>query len=382
MPAMRSNNLVTDHRAREPRTASAPKSVSDRRVTHIRERGLSATHQVCGQADDKGDAVPCDRLHNLRIVFMGTPEFAVPTLQALLGSAHSVVAVVTQPDRPKGRGRKLAAPPVKELADRAGLPVLQPTRIRNDIFLNEIKMYDPDLIVVAAYGRILPGPLLSLPPLGTINVHGSILPRYRGAAPIQWAIIRGETESGVTIMQMDEGMDTGDILLIEKTPIAPEDTAGILYGRLAELGGQALLRALDLLAVGRLTAVKQDDRQATLAPLLAKEQGLVDWQQPAAVISCLIRGLDPWPTTYTYLDGRRLRLFSPRVVKAAEPLPPPGTLWQTDAAGLYIATGEDLLLIREVQPEGGRRMPADDFRRGHALAAGLVFGSGSDTAGP
>ncbi|OGQ98747.1 MAG: methionyl-tRNA formyltransferase [Deltaproteobacteria bacterium RIFOXYD12_FULL_57_12] len=313
---------------------------------------------------------------------MGTPEFAVPTLQALLGSAHSVVAVVTQPDRPKGRGRKLAAPPVKELADRAGLPVLQPTRIRNDIFLNEIKMYDPDLIVVAAYGRILPGPLLSLPPLGTINVHGSILPRYRGAAPIQWAIIRGETESGVTIMQMDEGMDTGDILLIEKTPIAPEDTAGILYGRLAELGGQALLRALDLLAVGRLTAVKQDDRQATLAPLLAKEQGLVDWQQPAAVISCLIRGLDPWPTTYTYRDGRRLRLFSPRVVKAAEPLPPPGTLWQTDAAGLYIATGEDLLLIREVQPEGGRRMPADDFRRGHALAAGLVFGSGSDTAGP
>ncbi|MDX2433931.1 MAG: methionyl-tRNA formyltransferase, partial [Desulfobacterales bacterium] len=248
-----------------------------------------------------------------RIVFMGTPAFAVPSLKALLDRGENVVCVVTQPDRPKGRGRKIMMPPVKELALKASIPFLQPESIRGDEFLAELRQYHPDIIGLTAYGNILPENIINLPPLGTINVHGSLLPKYRGAAPIQWALINGETETGITIMQMDKGVDTGDILLQEKLPIGPKDTAGSLSGKLAELGGKALGAALDLLRLDKLNPTQQDNNLASLAPLLNKKDGLVNWLHSAVQISCQIRGLDPWPTTYTTLSGKRLRLFSPKV---------------------------------------------------------------------
>ena len=307
-----------------------------------------------------------------RIVFMGTPDFAVPSLQALLDHGETVVAVVTQPDRPKGRGRQLAAPPVKELALRHGLPVLQPDKIRTDAFRETMAGYAPDLLVVTAYGRILPGPLLRTPPLGTINVHGSLLPKYRGAAPIQWAVINNEVETGVTIMQMDEGMDTGDILLPASLPIDPDDTAASLAAKMAALGGRTLVTALDLLRENRLIPSRQDDRLATLAPPLTKEQGQIDWARPASVISGLIRGLDPWPAAVTTIAGRRCKLFAPRVM-AGQGNETPGTLLKGDAAGFLIATGDGRLLIREIQPEGGRRMGVGSFLSGHPLPAGTIF---------
>ncbi len=250
----------------------------------------------------------------LRILFMGTPDFAVPTLQALLDGPDTIVGAVCQPDRKKGRGKKLQPPPIKVLAQEKGLPVLQPTSIRTDAFLDEIKALQLDLIVVAAYGKILPGKLLNLPPLGTINVHGSLLPKYRGAAPIQWALINGEQETGVTIMQMDVGMDTGDILLPAKLPITDDDTTGTLFEKIAMLGGKALLEAIGLLKEDKLPPIKQDESLATEAPMLTKEQGHIDWNRPARELHCLIRGLDPWPSAYGFLGDRRFRFFKPQVV--------------------------------------------------------------------
>ncbi|MGV1098158.1 methionyl-tRNA formyltransferase [Thiovibrio sp. JS02] len=307
-----------------------------------------------------------------RIIFMGTPAFAVPSLQALLSQGEQVVAVVCQPDKPKGRGRKLSPPPVKEVALAAGIPVLQPTKIRTEEFHEEMRSFQPDLFVVAAYGRILPGSLLSLPPLGTINVHGSLLPKYRGAAPIQWSILNGDGETGITIMQMDEGMDTGDILLTGALAITGQDTAGSLAVKMAELGGSLLIEALARLKAGKLPPRKQEDGLATLAPPLCKQQSEIDWQRPAAAISCQIRGLDPWPMAHTTLDGKWLRLFSPEII-AETVREAPGTLCRADKNGLLIATGEKYLRIGEVQLEGGKRMGVDAFLRGRPLAAGLRF---------
>jgi len=312
--------------------------------------------------------------HPHRIIFMGTPEFAVPSLRALLAGPDQVVAVVTQPDRPRGRGRKLTPPPVKALALEAGVPVLQPASVRTSEFLNELKSYGPDIIAVTAFGRILPGPLLNLPPLGVINVHGSLLPRYRGAAPIQWAILNGDHTTGVTIMQLDEGLDTGDILLSHSLAIAPDDTAATLAVRMAELGGSLLCEALALLHQGRLPATVQNEAQATAAPPLTKEQGLVDWNLPAEVLSCRVRGLDPWPTAYTFLNGLRLRLYAPSVV-AGEGSASPGTILRADQDGLLIATGRNQLLVKEIQLEGGKRLELQAFLRGRELAAGTILGS-------
>jgi methionyl-tRNA formyltransferase len=306
----------------------------------------------------------------LRIVFMGTPQFAVPSLAALLARKEKVVAVVCQPDKPRGRGRRLMAPPVKETALAAGLAVLQPERIRTPEFQETIRALAPDIIVVAASGGTLPGALLRLPPLGTINVHGSLLPRYRGAAPIQWAILNGDQETGITIMQMDEGMDTGDILLTRGLAITPQDTAGSLAEKMALLGGRLLGEALDALRTGSLPAQKQEETLATLAPPLCKEQGVIDWQRSAREISCQIRGLDPWPMAHTSLEGKWLRLFCPQVL-AATGREAPGTLCRADREGLLIATGEGALLIGEVQLEGGRRMAVDAFLRGRPLRAGI-----------
>ena len=309
---------------------------------------------------------------------MGTPAFAVPSLKALLDRGENVVCVVTQPDRPKGRGRKIMMPPVKELALKASIPVLQPESIRGGEFLAELRQYHPDIIGLTAYGNILPENIINLPPLGTINVHGSLLPKYRGAAPIQWALINGETETGITIMQMDKGVDTGDILLQEKLPIGPEDTAGSLSGKLAELGGKALGAALDLLRLDRLNPTQQNNNLASLAPLLNKEDGLVNWLHSAVQISCQIRGLDPWPTTYTTLSGKRLRLFSPEVADKSLCLgcsiSEPGIICTANRDGLLITTGDGCLLIKEIQAEGSRRMSVDAFLSGHTIQSGTLLG--------
>lgn len=306
----------------------------------------------------------------LRLIFMGTPEFAATTLGYLLKGPDQVVAVVTQPDRPKGRGKKLAPPPVKVLAEQAGLPILQPVKIKTAEFHDELQQYRPDLIVVAAYGRILPPSLLELPPGGCINVHGSLLPAHRGAAPIQWAIIKGDAEVGVTIMQMAEGMDTGPILLQSSLQPTADETAGSLFPKLAELGGVTLLTALDLYKNGKLVAQPQDSCHASHAPMLKKEDGRIDWQRPAAEIHCLIRGLDPWPSACCWLGQNRLQLYSPEIIHQ-DSQATPGTLLRADRRGLLIATGHNCLLVREVQPEGKKRMTVEAFLCGHPLTAGL-----------
>ncbi|WP_028583623.1 methionyl-tRNA formyltransferase [Desulfogranum mediterraneum] len=308
----------------------------------------------------------------LRILFMGTPDFACPSLQALLHGPDTVIAAICQPDRRKGRGRKLAPPPVKAQALEAGLTVLQPESVRTPEFLAQVRELAPDLIVVVAYGKILPKALLEAAPLGAINVHGSLLPRYRGAAPIQWAVLNGDRETGVTIMQLDEGMDTGDILRTATLAISPEDTAGSIFTRLAELGGPTLVETIQELKAGRITPQPQDHSQASMAPMLTKEQGHIDWSRPAEEVHATIRGLDPWPSAYGFLGGKRFRFFSPQLVAkpAAEP---PGTVARADGQGLLIATGTDYLQLAEIQPEGKKRMSVQACLCGTPIQAGDLF---------
>lgn len=308
----------------------------------------------------------------LRIIFMGTPDFAAATLKALIDGPDEVVALVTQPDRAKGRGKKLTPPPTKVLADSVGIPVLQPTKIKTEEFHNGLLTYRPDLIVVAAYGRILPKSLLELAPLGCINVHGSLLPQYRGAAPVQWSVLNGDKETGVTIIQMNEGMDTGDILLKAAITTAPDETAGSLLDKLAVLGSATLLQAIQGLKDGTLIPVAQDHDLATVAPMLKKDDGLIDWKKDAKEIECLIRGLDPWPTAFCFLNSKRLRLFNPEVLHK-ESDSPPGTVLQADKRGILVACGTNTLLIKEIQPEGKRRMAVESFLCGHPINAGTLL---------
>ena len=307
-----------------------------------------------------------------RIIFMGTPDFATPALDKLIHGPDEIVAVVSQPDRKKGRGRKLAPPPVKILAEQHGLEVLQPTKIKTDEFVATLSSYDPDLIIVVAYGRILPKSILELPPLGCINVHGSLLPQHRGAAPIQWAVIKGDSKAGVTIMNMEEGMDTGDILLQTEIAVEDADTAGSLFARLSRLGGETLMQALDLLRQGRLAPTSQDHALSTMAPPLKKEDGCIDWSKSAHELHCLIRGLDPWPMAYSFLGKKRIRLFSPEVIYKDSDQPA-GTILKSGRDGIMVATGENCLLIRELQPEGKKRMTAQAFLCGQPLNAGSRF---------
>ena len=305
---------------------------------------------------------------------MGTPDFSVPALQALIDGQDQVVAVITQPDRPKGRSKKLIPPPVKVLAESAGIPVLQPTKIKTSEFADELHSYKPDLIIVAAYGRILPPSILDLPPLGCINIHGSLLPRHRGAAPIQWAVISGDKEAGVTIMQMDVGMDTGAMLLPAAIPIQDDDTAGSLFTKLSDLGGTALMEALELLRQDKLPPMEQDHSLATDAPPLKKEDGAIDWTLSARKIHCLIRGMDPWPTAYSFLNGKRFRFFAPELTddeKSADQ--EAGSIIRADRNGLLLATGAGTLLIREIQPEGKKRMTVEAYLCGQPLGSGQKF---------
>ena len=305
---------------------------------------------------------------------MGTPQFAVPSLKALVEQGENIVGVVTQPDRPRGRGRKLTPPPVKLWAQDAGIPVIQAAKIKTAEFYKSINELKPDLIIVVAYGRILPANILNLPIYGIINVHGSLLPKYRGAAPVQWAIIRGETETGVTVMEVDEGLDTGDILLGAKLAISPDDTAGILAEKLAELGGSTLCRALNLIRDDNLPPQKQDDSLATLAPPLKKNQGIIDWTESAQKISCLIRGLDPWPMAQTTYNNKWLRLMRPLVVNETMS-EEAGVICRADKNGLLISCGKDNLLIKEIQLQGARRMDVASFLCGHSLRPGDRLGA-------
>ncbi|MGE0470783.1 MAG: methionyl-tRNA formyltransferase [Nitrospira sp.] len=309
----------------------------------------------------------------MRIVFMGTPAFAVPSLEALLRSDDQVVGVVSQPDRPKGRGQQLVAPPVKLVAEGAGIPVLQPLKIRTPEFLQALSSWQPDLIAVAAYGRILHTPILTLPPKGCVNVHGSLLPKYRGAAPVQWAVINGETETGITTMLMDEGMDTGPMLLQERLEIMPDDTAGTLAPRLAELGGRLLVETIAYLKAGTLTPKRQDDTQATLAPLLKKEDGLINWTMRAASLANRVRGLSPWPGAYTFLGEERWNVW--RVVSSKSAgTDKPGTIVAVDKQSILVATGEGLLDLQEIQTANSKRMPVSQFLTGHKVTVGMRLG--------
>jgi methionyl-tRNA formyltransferase len=304
---------------------------------------------------------------------MGTPDFAVPPLQALNDSGHTLLAVVTQPDRPKGRGRKLTAPPVKVAAEQYGIPVLQPETVRTDTFHRHMAELAPDLFVVVAFGQILPQSLLDIPALGAINVHASLLPRHRGAAPIQWAIINGDRETGVTTMLMDKGMDTGDILLVEKTAIDVDETAAQLHDRLSEMGARTLVETLSRLQDGSLTPTPQNHEQATYAPMLKKADGQIDWSLPARRIECQIRGMTPWPGAFTFSDGMRLKIFKARALER-EISVPPGTILECFPGELRVATGESALAISEIQGESGKRLPIDDFLCGCRLPDGSCLG--------
>lgn len=305
----------------------------------------------------------------MRIVFMGTPDFAVPSFEALLKSDDQVVGVVTQPDRPKGRGQLLTSSPVKLVAQREQISLLQPTKMKDPDFLAALAAWKPDLIAVAAFGRILPPAILSLPPKGCVNVHGSLLPKYRGAGPIQWALINGETETGITTMLMDEGMDTGAILLQEQIPIAPEDTAGSLSPRLAELGGRLLITTIAQLKAGTLVPRPQDHSHATLAPLLKKEDGVIDWTVPAKAIANRIRGLTPWPGAYTFLGADRWVICRAIATNEATSLAP-GQIEAVTKDAIHVGTGQGVLAIKELQPANSRRMLVAQYLAGHPIQAG------------
>jgi methionyl-tRNA formyltransferase len=306
-----------------------------------------------------------------RVVFFGTPDFAVPTLQALIDGPDDVVGVVCQPDRPAGRGQKLQAPPIKQLAQACGLHVAQPVRLKTDELPTALAAWRPDLAVVAAYGRILPARVLATPHLGCINVHASLLPAYRGAAPIQWAILNGDEETGVTIMRMNERMDEGDILLQRATPIGADETYGALQSRLATLGAAALMETLDALYGGSLTATPQEHARATLAPMIRKEQGAIDWQLPAIVLARRVRGFNPWPSAYTTLRGKLLKLH---VAHADHGSGTPGTVLEVGDR-IRVATGDGVLAIEVLQLEGRRPLPAREFGRGGGVAAGERLGA-------
>lgn len=317
-----------------------------------------------------------DRMTPLQIIFMGTPELAAVSLNALLRTpAFQIVAVVTQPDRPKGRDLKLHPSPIKEIAQSAGLPVLQPLKAREENFIATLRALEPDLIAVAAFGQILPQSILDLPRLGCLNVHTSLLPKYRGAAPIQWAIARGETETGVTIMKMDAGLDTGDILTQRATPIHPEDTSETLHHRLAQIGAELLVETILDYAVGKIRPRPQDHALATLAPKIKKEDGSIDWRQPATTIWHRVRAFTPWPGAFTTLPGHP----SPQLLKVwqAEVVPHSGAggeILRADHDGIVVACGVDALRITMLQLEGRRRMSGAEFLAGHGLRAGQSLG--------
>ena len=305
----------------------------------------------------------------LRAVFMGTAPFALPTLRSL-ADTEEVIAVITQPDRPRGRGREVAPPPTKGLALDLGLQVLQPERVKEPPFIAELKELKPDVIVVAAFGQILPPAVLDVPPLGCVNVHPSLLPKYRGAAPINWAIINGESTTGVTTYFMDEGMDTGPILLAREVEINEDETAQELGERLAEIGGELSRETIQGLKGKSLQPIPQDEKGASYAPLLKKTDGLIQWEEEADRIRNQIRGMVPWPVAFTWWKGKRMKLFRGRTGNSTGS---PGEITAVEG-GIEVACGKESLFIEELQLEGGRKMGWEEFTRGHQLTLGERLG--------
>lgn len=299
----------------------------------------------------------------MNIIFMGTPDFAATSLAALINANYNIPAVFTQPDKPVGRHRILTPPPVKQLAIDNGISVFQPEKMRENGVAEQIKSLNPDLIVVVAYGKIIPEEILSICPC--INVHGSLLPKYRGAAPIQWSVINGEEFAGVTTMFMDKGLDTGDIILKEKTKILEGETSGELYERLAKIGADLLLETVDLIENGKAPRIPQDDKEATWAPMLNKEMAVVDFSKPAKQLASLICGLNPWPVAYTFIDGKRFKIYR------AKPVDKEGKIGEIiDAKKLVVACGEGALELCEVQIEGSKAQSGEEFSRGRRLSDG------------
>ena len=297
---------------------------------------------------------------------MGTPDFAVPSLQALIDAGHDVCAVYTQPDKPQGRKQILTAPPVKTLALEHDIPVFQPNTLKNEDEQARLRELAPEVIIVVAYGKLLPKAVLDIPPHGCINVHGSLLPRWRGAAPIQWAVIAGDEMAGVTTMKMAEGLDTGDMLLTYETKVGEKETAGELFDRLAQSGAELLTQTL--VKLDEITPRPQDDAQSCYAHMLDKQMAVIDWSKSAHEIDCLIRGLNPWPIALTTLSGERLKVFA---AEKAAGNGEPGTVLEADPKkGLTVACGEGALKLTEIQLVGGKRMKATDFLRGHVIEVG------------
>ncbi|MEN6621757.1 MAG: methionyl-tRNA formyltransferase [Smithella sp.] len=308
------------------------------------------------------------------ILFMGTPEFALPALERLYNLNYPIIGVITQPDRPRGRGQKEIPPPVKVLAQKLNLPVFQPEKVKDPAFMEILHELKPEMIVVAAYGQILPKAIIDFPPLKCLNIHPSLLPKYRGAAPINWAIIRGETITGVTIMLMDEGMDSGDILLQQQTEIKSGETYGELHDRLAVLGADLLTQAIDRMAAGTASPQPQESSEVTLAPRITKEMGRINWNSSCYDIVNLIRGLSPIPTAYTYLSGLALKIFAAEAIKE-NVTDTPGKIGALTDHGLAVAAADGHVLLKEIQLAGKKRMPINDFLRGYRITPNTILDS-------
>lgn len=308
----------------------------------------------------------------MRIIFMGTPDFTVPSLKRLIGE-YEVVGVFTQPDRPKGRGQKLQMSPVKELALKYNIPVFQPERLRRDMeALNKIKELEPDLIVVIAFGQILTKEVLDIPGFGCINVHASLLPRLRGAAPINWAIINGDKKTGITTMMMDEGIDTGDMLLKEEVEISEDETAGELHDKLMEIGSNLLMKTLKLLEDGKLVREKQEDSISTYAPMMSKELGKINWAEDADKIHNLIRGVTPWPGAYCFYKGTMVKLWKTKKINGETGMSP-GTIVRVSRDSIEVACGKGKIAVLELQEVGGKRLSVSNYLNGHCILEGETF---------
>lgn len=310
----------------------------------------------------------------MRIVFMGTPDFAVGTLEKLVEAGHEIVGVVTQPDKPKGRSMVMQPTPVKEVALKHGLPVFQPKRVREPEFQDVLEGLAPEAIIVVAFGQIIPDRILNLPKYGCINVHASLLPKYRGAAPIQWAVIDGEKTAGVTIMKMDAGLDTGDMYAVAEIPLAADETGGSLFDKLSELGAQLLVDSLPKIVSGELQGVPQPaESPNAYARMITKEDGKVDWTKPAVELECRIRGLIPWPGAFSRLNGKNLKIWKTEVLEQDSDLEP-GQVVAAGKGGLVVQTGKGQLRITDLQLEGKKRMEADAFLRGYSVEPGTRLG--------
>ena len=307
----------------------------------------------------------------MKIIFMGTPDFAAASLEALIASRHEIQAVVTQPDKPKGRKGELTPSPVKVIAKREGIKVYQPLKVRDEEFVKTLRAYNPDVMVVVAFGQIIPLSILKMPKFGCVNIHGSLLPKYRGAAPIQWAVLDGEKETGITTILMDEGIDTGDILLKKTIKIDTDETSGSLFDKLMALGAETILETLDELEKGSLTPIKQGESPTAYAKMLTKAMGLIDFTRPAKELDCFVRGMNPWPSAYTLLSGKTLKLWKVRAVEGSGKA---GSVINIDKESFTIACGEGAIEVLEVQLEGKKRMSTGDFLKGSTLNIGQELG--------